>query len=403
MLDIWGSEVAATDAHSVDAWNDAWDQALHFVDDPFATLAEPNATDEAFAMGSVFCGIYRLLAGARPDSVEVQADINRATARAETESERAHVGALAMFAEGNFTRAALAWDAIASTRRDFAAVRFAHDVYLHVGNTDDRLASSERAAAVFDSGPGWNLVASQLAFSLEEAGQFDRAEAVGWRALEADQRDLWACHALAHVYEHVPSLVDGQDAGLHLLRSRQATWSAQDGLAVHLWWHLALRLIDAGEFDEVLSLHDELVADATTPFRLCDLASMLWRLELRGVDVGSRWAHLAEAYAVRPERHTAGFLDLHMALAFTRSPDHPAAQPFFEGIWSAGDQETSENEEIFRTVVRPLADAIRSSEANPAASGQALASLDPVLHRIGGSNAQRDLVTLTRQALEAQQ
>ena len=71
MIDRWGSEVAGGDA-SISAWDTAWGQALHFVDDPFETLANANATDDGFAMGSIFCGTYRVLAGARPDDVALQ-------------------------------------------------------------------------------------------------------------------------------------------------------------------------------------------------------------------------------------------------------------------------------------------------------------------------------------------
>ena len=391
MLDRFGSPVAADEAASIEAWNAAWGQALHFVDDPFVTLGAAEG-DDAFAMGAIFCGTYRLLGGARPDSQEVRRDLERAEATATAPREAAHLEALRLFVDGEFTAAALRWDAISRVERDFAALRFAHDIYLHVGNVDDRVESSAIAVDQFASQPGWNFVASQHAFSLEEARRFDEAESIGWAALDADPMDLWATHALAHVYESLES----HDAAVELLRGRAGTWSEQDGLAVHIWWHLALRLIAAGAYDEVLAIHDDLVPVATTPFRLCDLASMLWRLELVGVDVGSRWQHVADAYADRPERHTSGFLDLHMALAYTRCPDHPTADEFFAGVDTSHESGTSENDETFRSVVAPLVTAIRDGVATSEAAIRQLDFLEPELHRIGGSIAQRDLVQLTR-------
>ena len=298
---------------------------------------------------------------------------------------------------GNFTLAARRWDQVNREHRDFAAVRLAHDVYLHVGNSGGRLKSAAFAMGMFDQEPGWNLVASQYAFALEEAGYFEEAERVAFEALDADPMDLWATHALAHVYESV----NDQDAAIELLRSRQETWSQQDGLAVHIWWHLTLRLIVAAEYDEVLDIHDRLVGVATTPFRLCDMASMLWRLELAGVSVGDRWSQLADTIALRPERHTSGFLDLHSALVYTRQPDHPEAARFFDGLVRAhelpnAEEPDSENAETFRSIVRPLALAMSSGDADPEHAVALLDSVEPTLHQIGGSNAQRELVTLTR-------
>lgn len=279
---------------------------------------------------------------------------------------------------------------------DFAAVRFAHDVYLHVGEVDRRVASSERAMAHFDATDTRPYVASQLAFALEEAGLYDEAEAMGWSALKADPMELWALHALAHVYEST----DDQDAAIDLLESRADTWTAQDGLAIHVHWHHALRMIVAGEFERALALFDRLSPDATTPFRLSDVSSLLWRLEHAGADVGDRWSSVADALAIRPERHASGFLDLHMALAFQRVPNHSDANDFFEGVAPAHADDPSENGEIFRSVVEPLVEAIRLVGSDPARSASLIDSVADGSHRIGGSIAQRDLITMTRNALD---
>lgn len=391
-VDAWGASVAADEGSTIDAWNAAWEDALHFVGDPFAKLADANETDHAFALGSVFCGAYRILGGASPDSDEVVADLQRAISRADTPRDLGHVEALVLLVEGNFTRAALRWDEVSADQRDFAAVRFAHDVYLHVGNVDDRLRSSSRAVDAFGDDVGWSLVLSQHAFSLEEAGQLDEAERAALTALEHDPLDLWALHALAHVYE----TANDQSAAIDLLRSREATWSTQESLSMHIWWHLTLRLIEGGEFDEVLDIHDRMVPSATTPFRLCDLISMLWRLELAGVDVGDRWDHLADSLVERPERHTSGFLDMHTALVYSRRPHHEAAQGFFANSEVAHGDGTSENSENFRSVVRPLVHAIKTADAQPAVALATLEKLDDQLFRIGGSIAQRDLIPKTR-------
>lgn len=379
------------------AWDEAWNDLLHFRGDPLGRLAEPNRVDESFALGPVFCAAYRLLAGARPDSPEIAADLGRAGQRARTEREVGHAAAAAALAAGEFTEAGRRWEALARETRDLAAVRLAHDVYLHVGDDRGKLRASADAVESWSaSDPGWGFVQSQHSFALEESGRYSEAEEFGWAALEHDPLDLWALHALAHVYESTGD----QAAALGLLRGRQATWSEQHALAVHVWWHLALRVIAAGQLDEALSIHDDQAPAATTAFSLCDLASLLWRLELAGADVGDRWVGLADAFAARRERHTCGFLDLHTALVYARCPDHPEASVFFSGVSTAHTGTYSENADIFVTVVRPLVEAIRVGDADPAGALRLLDIIDGGLHRIGGSVVQRDLVHMTRTALE---
>ncbi len=397
IIDRWGTPLAASDDASAMAWNDAWEQALHFIGDPFATLAPAIEADETFALGSVFCAAYRVLGGLPGNDADVVRDIELAESRADADRERAHVDAVKHLAMGNFTAAGMQWDSIAQEHRDFAAVRFAHDVYLHVGDAKRRLDSSTSAVALFGDAEGSNFIAGQYAFALEELQQFAEAEQVAFDAFDADPLDLWALHALAHVYEHTEQTKEA----IEFLDSRAATWSAQDGLAVHIWWHLALRLIADGQFDRVLQICDDLVPVATTPFRLSDLISILWRLELQGVDVGDRWDHVADAMADRPEWHTTGFLDLHSALAYIRRPSHRAAGSFFSGVANAHQGSTSENAEIFRDVVRPLINGLNMLDDDPAAALSALTDLDHSLHRIGGSNAQRELVLLTCAHLNA--
>ncbi len=396
-VDAFGAPVAAASPESVMAWDAAWMDFYHFEGQAFRLLAAANDTDDAFALGSVFCGTYRILGGSAPDSYRVQTDLERARTRSSSDRELSHLDALGHMVDGDFSRAAKRWDSIAAACHDLAAVRFAHDVYLHVGDDHGRLASSSRAAADWPKdAAGGGFVLGQYSFALEEAGDYAAAEDVGWQALERDHRDLWALHALAHVYESTESHTQALD----LLRGRMETWSQQPALATHIWWHLALRLIAAGSFDEVLAIHDSLQPETTMPFGLSDLASLLWRLELVGVDVGGRWKPLADAFASRHEQHTVGFLDLHFALVFARCPDHPAAATFFASVLErhAG---AAENNETFQNVVKPLTEAIRISGSQPDCALTLLQSIEADTYRIGGSIAQRDLINRTRTALEA--
>ena len=306
---------------SVEAWDRAWEQYLHFRGDPVAVLSEAGEADESFVMGPVFASVYRVLGGSPLEAAALAADVGRARVRASHAGERegAHLRALELLVAGDFTAAAGVWDQISSVERDFAAVRFAHDVYLHVGDDERRLASSSHAEEAWRGEPGWGFVAGQHAFALEEVGRYDEAEELGWTALGIDADDLWARHALAHVYEST----DDTPAALDLLEGSVGRWDEQDLLATHIWWHLALRLLASGDRAAALAVFDDRRPHATTAFQLCDQTSLLWRLELDGCDGGDRWDGLADRWEQAAERHTCAFLDVHAALGVRPSPRPP--------------------------------------------------------------------------------
>ena len=125
--------------------------------------------------------------------------------------------------------AAAVWDRLAHDARDFAAVRFAHDVYLHVGDADGRLRSSHVPPS---SGRSANPAAPTSPVSTRSRSRrpatTPHAERVGLASMDADPDDLWARHALAHVYEST----DDQAAAIDLLEGSVDRWS-RPGLARH--------------------------------------------------------------------------------------------------------------------------------------------------------------------------
>ena len=381
---------------SVDAWERGWEQYLHYRGDPVAVMSEAGADDEAFVLGPVFAAVYRVLAGTPSGAPALVADAARARSRAggSGDRERAHMRALEPLLAGEFTAAARAWDGIARSERDFAAVRFAHDLYLHVGDDGGRLVSSSHAVEGWRDEPGWGFVAGQHAFALEEVGRYGEAEELGRAALDLDPEDLWSRHALAHVYEST----DDTAAALELLEGSVERWSSQELLATHIWWHLALRLLASGDEPSALAVFDERMPHAKTAFQLCDQTSLLWRLELAGCDAGDRWDALADCWDNVAERHTCAFLDLHAALAFVRRPDHPGAGRWFEGL-DEHPSGISENDRTFRGVVEPLVEAFCSyARGDYDHCVQIVDALGAATRRIGGSLVQRDLITLTAQA-----
>jgi hypothetical protein len=138
---------------------------------------------------------------------------------------------------------------------------------------------------------------------------------------------------------------------------------------------------------------------STTAFGLCDSTSLVWRMELAGVDVGDRWQRLAGQWSTIKERHNAAFVDVHAAMVYA-TVGGAAADRFWIGLEVSHEGDRSENGVTFDKVVKPLAAhlrAYRHGDRQDALAG--MRAIAPDLHRIGGSVIQRDVITETTRAL----
>jgi len=393
VIDRFGCELAGNTA-SLAAWNEAWARYTHFRGDPLNALHGANLHDEQFVLGPLMTGLYSVLAGVALDAAIVVDNLARARCRIQEGDRRGlgHLDAFEHVCRGDFTAGADAFMQLAkppspAAARDFAALRFAHDLYLHVGAAERRYQTEAPLLADWPShDPHRHFVEGMHAFSLTEVGRHEEAEQMGTAALEADPKDLWARHALAHVYENT----DDTSRSLELLAESVDVWEDQDLLAMHMWWHLELRLLAAGDIASVLEIFDRQQPQATTAFQLCDQTSLLWHAECAGFSVGDRWDTVADRWDDVAERHSCAFIDLHAALAYIRRPLHPGADRWFAGL-AARVHNGHEIDDTFADVVVPLISALRSSD--PAAA------LDPPLpdgvRRIGGSEAQRRIVPMS--------
>ena len=391
-LDRFGQILTVADPATIDGWNTALREIQDFHGEPTDRLHELTTADQRLVMGLIVTIAGAVLGGDDPMADAVQDDLMVLEARSATATlrERDHVRAVASLVEGDFTEAAARWDAIGVRHpHDMVATRTAHEIYLHVGDDTRRLEASIGVMDRLAPGdPGHGVAAGQHAFALEECGRYVEAEQFARLALEVEPVDIWALHALAHVFE----MQGRHDEAVTHLRSTRPDWMERDHLALHLDWHLCLRLIAAREFDEVLALVDDRLPTTDRAFGLTDLTSLLWRLELEGCPVGDRWAPLVARWRHHDQLHTTGFLDLHAAMAFSACPDDPGAEPFWLGLDACHRDGASENDRTFETVVRPVAAALRAhGEGRHADSAFGIEAVAGLVRRVGGSHAQRDV------------
>ena len=240
--------------------------------------------------------------------------------------------------------------------RDLLALQVAHVGDFFNGSSTmlrDRVA---QVLPEWDTGaPGYNYVLGMYAFGLEETGLYSRAEDIGRRALEINPVDAWGVHAVTHVMEMQGRIREGID----LLTSRERDWADNNGLAFHNWWHLALFLLEDDRTDEVLALYDRAISRPAPAIALdlVDASALLWRLHLRGVDVGRRWHALADDWLSRGAAGYYAFNDVHAVMA-SLGAQRPAAADQVRAALERAALGNGTNAMMSREVGLPVADAL---------------------------------------------
>ena len=386
-------------SRSAEAFNRAVADYYGLTGDPVGALKQARADDPSFVLGGVGVAGLFMIGGFKGDHPEVADALRAAKAAVDgaTDREQLHLAAVEAWAAGRSPDAILAWERIlVDWPRDALALRFAQDGYFFLGQASALRDSVARVLPAWGrDNPLRSFILGAHAFGLEETGDLKRAEDAAREALEANSRDAWATHALAHVFETACR----QDEGVAFLKKTRADWSSAHFMAGHNGWHLAVFLIEQGRFAEVLAGYDaftapKLAGDMTLD--RVDAASLLWRLELADVDVGDRWAPVARAWMAHADDHVLAFNDLHCALAAARSSDPGDAERFRCSLDAYERDGVGHNKRVTAEIGRKLIEG-----ALAFAAGDYEAAIEEILPvryeavRIGGSHAQRDIVNRT--------
>lgn len=396
--DAQGLELAGS-PDSITAFDRAVDDYYGWKGDPIGLLQGALDRDPAFTLGASAIASLYALNGFRGDNPAVtqalaaaEASIGGASSR-----EKRHLDAARAWAAGEIIRATDIWeDILVDHPTDALALRFAHDSYFYLGHSLSIRDSVARVLPFWDSqNPNYGYVLGAYAFGLEEAGELRRAEEFGRAAIVRNAEDGWAVHAVAHVLE----TENRQSEGIDFLKNSRSSWGKAHALSIHNGWHLGLYLIEEGRFDEVLADYDRFVAPKIAGDSLLDLvdaSAILWRLELAGADVDGRWTPLAAQWLTHVDDHVLVFNDLHIALAVSRAKDSEGVRRLRQSLDRYERDGKGDNREVTVDVGRRIVDA-----ALAFAEGDYRRVVDLILPvrykviRIGGSHAQRDLVTQT--------
>jgi tetratricopeptide (TPR) repeat protein len=257
---------------------------------------------------------------------------------------------------------------------------------------------SERASSSWSKDiPGYSAYLAIRSFGLEETGQYEEAERLGRLSIELDPGDCWAAHSVAHVLEMEGRL----EEGIEWLDSLKNEWEGANHIVHHLWWHRCLFESERGDhagalqgYDQYVRNPDSQLVKAIPDFYLDiqNCASMLLRLELRGIDVGNRWEPIAEIAEARIGNHSSPFTSAHCAIALIASGRVEQTKDLIEQMRSFANDNSGTLGPRYAAATIPASEAaIAHRQGEHEKVLQILMPARRSLWQMGGSHAQRDL------------
>jgi tetratricopeptide (TPR) repeat protein len=398
--DARGLAVSGATARALEHYERALEGFLSWTGEPRAEARHAREAAPAFVMAHLLEAYLHLCSRDPATTAEARLALARAQALSMNARERMHAAAIATTLRGDWGRAAgqlariLDWHP-----RDLVALAVVNTFDHFLGNTHGlhaRVAAALPAWSAADR--GYAGVRAMLAFGLEEAGEYARAEDEAFAALELEPRSIRAHHARAHVLE-----MQGRAAeGIRWMGARAAFWTGHGAASTHIWWHLALHHLGLGNARHALELYDRRIAAAAAPAinELIDASALLWRLALRGADPDARWRVLAERWAPHAEDAYCAFNDVHAMMAFVGAGRSDLAQRLLK----AQHQRLSRggtNAAMLWAVGLPASQSLVSyGDEDYDRAASLLRPLPEVSHRLGGSRAQHGLLGMTLRSAE---
>ena len=388
-------------AEAVSLFDRAVEHYLKYHIDTMSLIGDALAADPGFVMAHCLKG-YLLLTAANPaNDQQIAGALAAAEAHAATATprEKQHVAAFAAWSRGELDRSFAIWRQILDAApTDLLAWRICDTTWFRHGETAKIRELADRIAPRWSrDAPGYDCCQCIWAFAHEETGDYAAAERAVDAALDHDRTNYFAHHVKAHVMEMDCRPREGRD----WLQSQIPHWSAGNNIIHHLWWHRTLMELDLGERDAVIASYDANIRNFDDPMTkampdhfvdLQNATALLWRLELLGLDVGSRWDELADKAEARIGEVGHLLLVPHLMLALAATGRAAAAARFLAALHALAADASLWTAPAIAAIVIPSCEATLAHRLGEHARVvDLLAPRQEQIRLLGGSNAQRDL------------
>jgi tetratricopeptide (TPR) repeat protein len=386
LQDRYGNELSTTSVKACDAYVRGVDLYLASEIGTDEALNEAIAEDPNFVMAHLALGRSKQVS-ADGRGARASLTLAREASAVLTEREQGQLEAMGLLLEGKMDPSyEAACKHLARYPRDAMVAQTCLGVFGLIGFSGrpgreaETLALSEVLAPHY--GDDWWFL-SALSFSQMEAGLTSAADKTINRAIELNARNANAAHHRAHLYYEVGET----DAGYDYLGNWLLDYDKKGLLHCHLSWHVALWALGRGDTDKMWAVVDADVdprAGNGPPLNvMTDMAAILYRAELAGVEVSAeRWQVVSDYAAKFFAKPRLAFADVHAALAHAMAGNAEALNVIIDGAnGPAGD------------MVAMLASAFKALAAEDWQGAVSLLTTAMADHaRIGGSRAQRDMI-----------
>ncbi|WJX93746.1 hypothetical protein P8452_75236 [Trifolium repens] len=219
--------------------------------------------------------------------------------------------------------------------RDLVSLKRAQVICFYMGRPD---LSLSLVLQVLSQNEGHNYVYGMLAFSFLEVGRMSDAEEAAKRGYEINKQDIWAQHALCHVFQYQCRLKEA----VKFMEGCSSSWSSCSSfMLTHNWWHVALCYLEGNApMKRVLEIYDHYIwkeldkTDAVSAEVYLNAAGLLLRLCVRGEmdTIGDRLKILAECLTNQANWYIDWHLDVLTVWALAKTGEFCKAEDLLKGI-----------------------------------------------------------------------
>jgi len=396
LSDRFGLPISTSSQAARDAYIEGCDCVLSAEYGAEAHLQRAIAADPDFALAHVALARANFLVGDMAQARQAAARARELEATV-SERERSHINALCLPIEGKGGQALDATRAhLAQHPRDAMVAAPATGVFGLIGFSGRQDREPEQIEFLDELRPHlandwWFQMV--YAFALEEMGRLDEALELIERSLAVRPGSAHGAHIKAHVlYEQ------GEDrAALDYLSAWLPKYPRQGLMHCHISWHMALSHLVLGDAKSAWDIYRSQVHPGAAWGPALNVAtdapSFLWRAELAGQARQADLWREAHAYVQKVfPKPGIFFVDVHRGLTAIATGDDDGVSALVAELERRANAGQSPTGDVVPRIARGLHAYARGDWTT------AIATLDPVLGecvRIGGSRAQRDLVSNT--------